>query len=78
MHKGFDHKKFAEDCDQCVHNWMITYNINDNIKSLFEGYHQEEFGFTYSMRARKDNKSKKELLITNYTPVPTAVEELFV
>ena len=78
MHKGFDHKKFAEDCDQCVHNWMITYNINDNIKSLFEGYHQDEFGFTYSMRARKDNKSKKELLITNYTPVPTAVEELFV
>ena len=78
MHKGFDHKKFAQDCDRCVHNWMITYNINDNIKTLFEDYHQEEFGITYGMQHRADNTRKKELLITNYDPIPTAVEELFV
>ena len=66
MHKNFDHTKFVEDCKVCPHNWLVTYNVDDELKEAYTNYHQEEFRITYGMKHRPDNKLKTELLVTNF------------
>tara|TARA_A100001201_G_scaffold2837_1_gene7010 strand:- start:1195 stop:2034 length:840 start_codon:yes stop_codon:yes gene_type:complete len=77
LHKGFDHNKFAENCKICPWNWMVTYNVKDEIEDMFEGFHQRNFKITYGMQHRRDNR-KNELLITNYeVEPPTPIELLY-
>lgn len=82
MHRGFDHVEFAEVCK--THNCMtmVTYNSNENIQKLFEGWDQKEWDLTYSMcngsdAYEEDQKDRKELLCTNYDTTPTSLEEFF-
>lgn len=77
MHRGFDHQKFADVCGASNLNWMITYNINDNIKEMFRYYHQRPFSITYGMQHRPNNTGMKELLITNFTCL-SPIEQLLV
>lgn len=51
MHRRFDHLKFATDVKNCSHTWMITYNQDDDIKKWFDGYYQQEWELTYTMKA---------------------------
>jgi len=67
MHKNFNHTQFVEDCKVCPHSWLVTYNIDDELKEAYTDYHQEEFRITYGMKHRPDNKLKTELLVTNFT-----------
>ena len=70
MHKGFDHKYFAEVCRASKHDWMITYNSNDNTRELFQHYNLTEWNLTYTMRStgsyNLEQSKRKELLVRNY------------
>jgi DNA adenine methylase len=70
MHKGFDHDKFATDCDACNMNQLISYNSDQLVKDRFKNWNAAEFDLTYTMRSvgeyMRDQKERKELLLFNY------------
>ena len=74
MHKSFDHNRFADDVYNCVHKFMITYNVNDRLVELYKNYNLKEWKLRYSMAHRGDKGTdeniKTELLVTNYSIVP--------
>jgi len=74
MHKSFSHERFADVVDNCPHNFMITYNVNDYITERYKKYYQQHWQLRYGMVHRKDNL-KTELLITNY-PTTSSLESL--
>ena len=77
LHKGFDHKRFVEDCNACPHEWMVTYNNDEFLKEQYSNFNQEEFRITYGMKHRADNKMKTELLVANYDlNPPTPLESI--
>ena len=80
MHKSFDHNRFADDVYNCVHKFMITYNVNDRLKELYKNYNLKEWKLRYSMAHRGDKGTdeniKTELLVTNYSIVPQTPLEL--
>ena len=79
MHRGFNHVEFAETCKAHKCMQMVTYNSNENIRALFEGWNQKEWDLTYSMnnghkRYEEAQKDRKELLCTNYDTTPITLE----
>jgi DNA adenine methylase len=72
MHKGFDHDKFAADCDACYMHQLISYNSDQLVKDRFLGkkWNTGEFDLTYTMRSvgeyMCEQKDRKELLLFNY------------
>ena len=70
MHKGFDHDKFAEDCDRHTSDMMVSYNSSQLVKDRFKDWTAAEFNLTYTMRSvgeyMKDQQQRKELLLLNY------------
>jgi DNA adenine methylase len=70
MHKGFDHDKFATDCDSCRMHQMISYNSDQLVKDRFKNWKAAEFDLTYTMRSvgeyMREQKERKELLLFNY------------
>ena len=74
MHKDFDHKRFAEVCKKCPNDWMVTYNVDEEIEKMFGDFHQRYFSITYGMQHRENNK-KSELLISNYDVNPPSTLE---
>ena len=80
MHKSFDHDRFADDVYNCVHKFMITYNVNDRLIELYKNYNLKEWKLRYSMAHRGDKGTneniKTELLVTNYSIVPQTPLEL--
>ena len=70
MHKGFDHDKFAEDCDNHKIDMMISYNSDQLVKDRFKNWQAAEFDLTYTMRSvgeyMREQKGRKELLLMNY------------
>ena len=72
MHKGFDHDKFAADCDRFIGPQMISYNTAQVVKDRFIDYNAYEFDHTYTMRSvgdyMKEQQQRKELLLLNYVP----------
>ena len=70
MHKGFDHDKFAEDCDKYEIDMMISYNSDQLVKDRFKNWQAAEFDLTYTMRSvgeyMREQKGRKELLLMNY------------
>lgn len=65
--KFFDHERLAKSLKDTKHKWLLSYNNNDYIRSLYSFAYIKEINVTYSM-TRKNGKNKKEteLLITNY------------
>ena len=58
--------KFADDCKKSKHKLLITYNDNEQIRSLFkseDGFVINEVPVNYSMK-KGDNKVTHELFIT--------------
>ena len=55
MHKGFDHKLFADKTKECKHKWMITYNDDPEIREWFPDppYHPTSWDLQYTMKAAK-------------------------
>ena len=70
MHKGFDHDKFAVDCDNNNMNQLVSYNSDQLVKDRFKDWNAAEFDLTYTMRSvgeyMRDQKQRKELLLFNY------------
>ncbi len=70
MHKGFDHDKFAEDCDKYKIDMMVSYNSDQLVKDRFKNWNFSEFDLTYTMRSvgeyMKEQGKRKELLLMNY------------
>ena len=83
MHKSFNHDRFADQVYNCIHKFMITYNVNDRLKEMYGNYNLEEWKLRYSMAHRGDKGTdenvKTELLITNYNIHPVSpLEQLLV
>jgi DNA adenine methylase Dam len=70
MHKGFDHDKFAADCDVNTMDMMVSYNSTQLIKERFKDWKAIEFAHTYTMRSvgdyMKEQHQRKELILINY------------
>jgi site-specific DNA-adenine methylase len=71
MHKGFDHDKFAADCDfRYPMHQLISYNSDQLVKDRFKNWNAAEFDLTYTMRSvgeyMREQKERKELLLFNY------------
>jgi site-specific DNA-adenine methylase len=70
MHNGFDHDKFASDCDSCSMDQLISYNSDQLVKERFKNWNAAEFDLTYTMRSvgeyMREQKDRKELLLFNY------------
>lgn len=70
MHKGFDHDKFAADCDSNDMDQLVSYNSDQLVKDRFKNWNAAEFDLTYTMRSvgeyMRDQKQRKELLLFNY------------
>ena len=70
MHKGFDHDKFAADCDANNMDQLISYNSDQLVKDRFKNWNAAEFDLTYTMRSvgeyMREQKQRKELLLFNY------------
>ena len=70
MHKGFDHDKFAADCDSNNMDQLVSYNSDQLVKDRFKNWNAAEFDLTYTMRSvgeyMRDQKQRKELLLFNY------------
>jgi DNA adenine methylase len=70
MHKGFDHDKFAADCDANDMDQLISYNSDQLVKNRFKNWNAAEFDLTYTMRSvgeyMREQKQRKELLLFNY------------
>jgi DNA adenine methylase len=70
MHKGFDHDKFAADCDANDMDQLVSYNSDQLVKDRFTNWKAAEFDLTYTMRSvgeyMRDQKQRKELLLFNY------------
>jgi DNA adenine methylase len=70
MHKGFDHDKFAADCDANDMDQLVSYNSNQLVKNRFKNWTAVEFDLTYTMRSvgeyMREQKTRKELLLFNY------------
>jgi len=72
MHKGFDHDKFAADCNSNNMDMLVSYNTDQLVKNRFLGgkWNAVEFDLTYTMRSvgeyMREQKQRKELLLFNY------------
>ena len=70
MHKGFDHDKFAADCDSNDMDMLVSYNSDQLVKDRFKNWNAAEFDLTYTMRSvgeyMREQKKRKELLLFNY------------
>jgi DNA adenine methylase len=72
MHKGFDHDKFASDCNSNNMDMLVSYNTDQLVKKRFlDGkWNAVEFDLTYTMRSvgeyMREQKQRKELLLFNY------------
>ncbi len=70
MHKGFDHDKFASDCDANNMDQLVSYNSDQLVKERFKNWNAAEFDLTYTMRSvgeyMREQKQRKELLLFNY------------
>jgi DNA adenine methylase len=70
MHKGFDHDKFATDCDSNDMDMLVSYNSDQLVKDRFKDWNAAEFDLTYTMRSvgeyMREQKQRKELLLFNY------------
>ena len=71
MHKGFDHDRFAEDCNKYRIDMMVSYNSDQLVKDRFKNWNAAEFDLTYTMRSvgeyMREQKGRKELLLMNYS-----------
>jgi site-specific DNA-adenine methylase len=70
MHKGFDHDRFAADCNSHNMDMLVSYNTDQLVKDRFKNWNAAEFDLTYTMRSvgeyMRDQKKRKELLLFNY------------
>ena len=70
-HKHFNHDEFAQACNDCKSDQMITYNADQKVQDRFPNWRQIVWDLKYSMCTNSKNyleqeKERKELLLMNY------------
>ena len=75
MHKYFHHTKFSEACCDSKHKMLVSYNSSNLNKRRFAEWQAAEYDHTYTMRSTgdyiKEQKKRKELVLTNYENIST-------
>jgi len=70
-HLDFDHYRFLGEVNSLDCQTMITYNSNDKLKQMYQGWEQTVWDLTYTMHSskkyREDEHNRKELLLKNYS-----------
>jgi DNA adenine methylase len=68
LHKGFDHRRFAQTMKSCKHKWLITYDDSAYIKNLFSFANIIPWNITYGMRnvSSKSVQKSNEIFISNF------------
>ena len=70
MHKGFDHMKFYQDCQNNPAQLMVTYDSNPELIDLWKEWRPQSWNLTYTMSSSKTYRAnqhkRQELLLTNY------------
>lgn len=79
-HKYFDHDDFADVCNNCKADQMITYNADQSVKDRFPNWRQIVWDLKYSMCTNSKNyleqeKDRKELLLMNYAEESNALAQ---
>lgn len=63
MHRGFDHRRFADAVNPLKSRWMVSYNDDLLLRRYFKNHHIHAFQVAYTMRTKRPGT---ELLITNF------------
>ena len=75
MQKYFHHTRFSEACSSSDNNMLVSYNSSNLNKRRFADWNAAEYDHTYTMRSTgdyiKEQKKRKELVLTNYENVST-------
>ncbi|TAK36967.1 MAG: DNA adenine methylase [Chloroflexota bacterium] len=68
LHTVFDHGVFADEMRKCPHQWLITYDDSETIRTNFPFAHQYAWTLQYGMNNYKRSYAEKgnELIITSY------------
>jgi DNA adenine methylase len=66
LHKEFSHSEFANVMRGTKHNWLITYNDNASIRSMFADFNMHPLYVNYIMGNGTGKRLGNELMITNY------------
>ena len=68
LHTAFNHQEFADEMRRCPHQWLITYDDSETIRSNFQFAHQYSWTLQYGMNNYKQSYAAKgnELFISNY------------
>ncbi len=68
LHTDFDHERFANNMQNCSHQWLITYDDSPEVRRLFKFAHIIEWTLQYGMNNYKQTSAAegRELLIKNY------------
>ena len=79
-HKYFNHDDFADACNNCKADQMITYNADQSVKDRFPNWRQIVWDLKYSMCTNSKNyleneKNRKELLLMNYEEESNALQK---
>lgn len=70
LHTKFDHKKLAEELENCKFRWLLTYDDQDVIRNYYSFANIMKKKISYGMNNVSSKKIDKgdELFITNFTP----------
>lgn len=78
LHEQFSHERFARDCVQCEHRWLITYDDCSLVRDLFAGFYMVPWRLQYAMNnvGGNDPEAGNELFIANYDITRLAPQQL--
>ena len=70
LHTTFNHKRLAEELENCKFNWLLTYDNHEIIRKYYSFAYKIEMELSYGMNNVASNKAikGKELFISNYVP----------
>ena len=70
LHTTFNHKKLAEELEDCKFKWLLTYDDNEVIRKYYSFANVIEKELSYGMNnvSSKRAVKGKELFISNFTP----------
>ncbi|MFM5981536.1 MAG: DNA adenine methylase [Sphaerospermopsis kisseleviana] len=68
LHTKFDHQKFADHLQNCLHKWLLTYDDSEEVHQNFTWAKISQWELQYGMNNYKQKTAEKgqELFISNY------------
>lgn len=63
LHRAFNHQSFSQHMKSCQHDWLITYNDCEPVRTWYADYNIIPFELVYTLRSKRVGP---ELMITNF------------